>query len=467
MNKRSLLTSFFHHYSNKCLLLLPIFVLSACAEHQAYTPEPLAQTAAATYQSRDLSVPALHAWLVEHDVQTPNWPRKTWNINSLASAGEFFSSALAIAAANVAVAESAEITAAQKLNPNLELSSEYHSEKDSGQSPWSLGAMFSWVYEQPEKRQTRVDYAQAITAVATLKSAEIKWQIRDKVADSYLNVLVAMQQQAMLQEESTVLQAALNILERSLALGQISDFELSTTRLALQQSQLAQNTQEVAQLKARTQLAVAVGLQADGLQSIVLDTADFTQLPNLAAADLALENLQKQALISRPDIRRILAKYAVAEADVHREIAKQHPDLTLSPGFIFDQNDNIWALARKFVLPINDVYAGPISEAEARRALKAQEVLALQTRVLQQVHQARIIYQTQFTALHEVDNMITTLKTQHGKLQRQYELGAIDNLSLIHSQLELLTIQRSRYDLEVLAWQAFAGLEDAMMSTLN
>ena len=455
--------------NNRFFLTFLLLLLSACAPtYHEYSPAPLNTTQATkNYETQDINAPALNAWLKEQGQPADEWPKPIWDIENLVLAGEFFSTALQVESAKVAVAQASEITADQKLNPEIAISSEYHSDRDSGISPWTLGAIFSWVYEDPKKHQTRVTYAQAVTEMTKLTAAEVKWQIRDNIIDSYLDVLMAIHQRNMLVEETSILQSALNILERSLSLGQISEFEVSSTRLALQQSHLAISEIERVQTAARTQLALAVGLPANAMLNTSLDSRFIAQLPNIDTDKLALNNLQAHAVIERPDIQRALAEYVVAEADLHREVAKQYPDLTFSPGFIFDQSDNIWALANSFILPINDVYSGPIGEAEARRTLKAQEVLALQSSILQQIHQARIMYQSALKSLKNSDNLLDAVATQQATLQRQYDLGFTDSLKLIWHQREVLVMQRSRYLLEVTAWREFARLEDATMTRLN
>ncbi len=448
-----------------CYLLL----LSACAPtYQTYKAAPLdTQEATTTYHTRTIDAAALKNGLQKQGFATPTWPKSTWDLESLVAVGEFYSLDLQIESAKVSVAEAAEITAGQKLNPEINLSSEHHSEHDGGISPWTLGVLFSWVYQDPKKHQTRVAYAQAVTEMTKLNVAQVKWQIRDRIVDSYLNTLVAIHQRQFITDEITLLESALTILERSFSLGQISEFEVSSTRLALQQANLSLNNIEQAQTEARTQLALAVGLPADALLTVHLDEHSFSQLPDINVANLSLDYLQAHAVKERPDLKKALAEYWVAEADLHKEIAKQSPDFTFSPGFIFDQNDNIWALASNFILPINDVYSGPIAEAKARRALKGKEILALQTSLLQHVHQAHIMYKSALKSLAYSDTLLDTATEQQKSLQRQYKLGFTDSLKLIWQQRESLYIQRARYLLEVSAWREFARLEDAAMTRLN
>ncbi len=445
-----------------------LLLLSSCAEYQTYEESPIdVEQTTRDYRSRDLHSPEVKSWLDESDQDVSVWPKSRWDLESLVLVGQFFSKDLDVAKAKVKVAEAGEITAGQKLNPEIELSTEHHSDQFDGVSPWTFGSIFSWVYQRPEKRQTRIDHAKAVTEVARLKEFEIRWQIRDRIMDNYLDTMAAIRKKEMLLVEKETMQEALDLLERSLELGQVSDFEINSTRLEMQRLMLSLSEVDADQIRARTRLALATGLAADGLGNTDLDDQYFMQLPDLDSIDLELDLLQVRALVERPDVLGILSEYVVAEADLHREIENQYPDFKLSPGFIFDQDDNIWTLAGAWALPINAINEGPIAEAEARRELKAQEFLAFQKEVLGQVHETRIRYRSALDTLQEADALISVLEDRDVKIQKQYDHGYTDRLTIIRSQLEILAAQRSRYLLELNAWREFAGMEDAAMRTLS
>ena len=443
-------------------------LLSSCAEYQSYEPSPIdVEQTTRDYRSQDLDSPEVKSWLDESYQDVSVWPKSRWDLESLVLVGQLFSKDLDVAKAKVNVAEAREITAGQKLNPEIELSTEHHSDQFDGVSPWTFGSIFSWVYQKPEKRQTSIDHAKAVTEVSRLKEFEIRWQIRDRIMDNYLDTMAAIRRKEMLLVEKDTVQEALNLLERSLELGQVSDFEINSTRLEMQRLMLSLSEVDADQIRARTRLALATGLAADGLDAVVLDDQYFRQLPDLGSIDLELDLLQVRALVERPDVLGVLSEYVVAEADLHREIENQYPDFKLSPGFIFDQDDNIWALAGAWALPINAINEGPIAEAEARRELKAQEFLAFQKEVLGQVHETRIRYRSALDTLQEADALIRDLEDRDQKIQKQYDHGYTDRLSVIRSQLEILTARRSRFLLELNAWREFAGMEDASMRTLS
>ncbi len=64
-----------------------------------------------------------------------------------------------------------------------------------------------------------------------------------------------------------------------------------------------------------------------------------------------------------------LAEYAAAEAEWRLEIAKQHPDLHLNPGYEPDQTDNKWSPGFSVELPVLNQSGGPIAEAGTAASL--------------------------------------------------------------------------------------------------
>ena len=98
------------------------------------------------------------------------------------------------------------------------------------------------------------------------------------------------------------------------------------------------------------------------VRNMSLDFAAFRQTP-APPNDSAV---QHSALLNRLDVRAKLFDYAAADAAVKLEIARQYPSVTLSPGYLWDQGDNIWSLVATVLVPA----AGnkpAIQAAQARR----------------------------------------------------------------------------------------------------
>ena len=113
---------------------------------------------------------------------------------------------------------------------------------------------------------------------------------------------------------------------------------------------------------------------------------DLARIPE--ADDLTSAEARRAALQSRTDILAALAEYAASESALQLEIAKQYPDIHLSPGYQFDQGDNKWHLGLSAELPVLNRNQGPIAEAEARRAESAARFEALQAKVIAEIDRA-------------------------------------------------------------------------------
>src|SRR5206468_88698 len=99
---------------------------------------------------------------------------------------------------------------------------------------------------------------------------------------------------------------------------------------------------------------------------------------------------QRIGLINRLDVRRGLADYAAAEAELRLEIAKQYPDVHIGPGYQFDQGQNKYAIGVTVELPVFNQNKGPIAEALAHRRQAAAEFVRVQAQAIGQIELALI-----------------------------------------------------------------------------
>ena len=89
--------------------------------------------------------------------------------------------------------------------------------------------------------------------------------------------------------------------------------------------------------------------------------------------------LRRRALTGRGDVQSSLAQYAATQAALQLAIANQYPNLTLSPGYSYDQGNNKFGFASPGLeLPIFNQHQGPIAQAVAHRKQAAASFTALQ-----------------------------------------------------------------------------------------
>src|SRR5262249_42518886 len=140
----------------------------------------------------------------------------------------------------------------------------------------------------------------------------------------------------------------------------------------------------------RTRIAQAIGVPLAALEGIEF-SSPFQPPPESLEANS--REWAREALQGRADVLAALAEYSAAESALRLELAKQYPNVHLSPGLVWDQGERKWQLCLTVYLPLPNRKEGPIAEADARRAQAGARLLELQSRVLGQIEQALALLQ--------------------------------------------------------------------------
>ncbi len=415
--------------------------------------------------SRNLDDIRLNNHLLGYGYPVKQWPLPEWDLDALTLAAYYFHPELQVAIAEFRKAMIHAEMVTRRINPGVEIPLEYHSDTRGGKSPWTIGLLFDFILERPAKRQARYEQADAEVNVTRININTVAWNIYSGLRRQYFNYQSVLKTQEQLQAQEKITEEVLKLLARRLELGQASEFEMSSMQLDMQRARLALTNHKVAVVDAKHALAGSLGLPVAALEDMNFLFTD----PDRPAAisGLGRDELQSVALTQRLDIQQALAQYSVHEAALRLEIEKQYPDLNLSPGFIFDQTDKIWALGTAWLLPLfyprNE---GPIKEALAVRESKQAEFLALQARVINEVAMAEGRLQAQKSALHEAEQLLEETRERYRQMQRQYDLGYADHLQLNRSLLEVAAVEQAVSELWFSVIKSAGQLEDAIQYPL-
>lgn len=447
-------------------VLLLTALLSGCAATQEYQPAPLdVDQAFSQYQARDLDDPALAAFLREHGYEPSGWPMRAWDSDALTLAALYFNPDLKVAEAEWQLQQAGEITAAQRINPMLNLPFEWHSDTSDGDSPWLLGLVVDLVLERPGKREARIDRARLQTAAARIEIEQVAWQIRSRVHRALAELAVAKALHGALQQRLAIHDSILGLLQRREELGQVASFEYSASRLAVQRLRLEISSQQTRIEAARSQLAAAVGLPVTALDGIEIELPRDETLPQAEA--IPAVDMQGLALKHRYDVRRALADYAAQEAALRLEIEKQYPDITLSPGFVFDQGDNIWQLGAAWILPLFHRHEGQIAEAMAKRQVLQQRFMSLQASIINRLQQARTDYLGKLATYQEARTLLKDAQAYREQIQEQLEAGYADRLQFLRARQAVVEAGQAVSESRTALLQAYVVLEDVLQYPLE
>jgi outer membrane protein TolC len=229
------------------------------------------------------------------------------------------------------------------------------------------------------KRGHRIQAARTLDQAARFDLADSAWRVRSGVRLALLNYLFASRSLDLLRSEEQIRGDQVNILERRFSVGEIPRPEVDLARIELSKTHLAINSAEGRLAESRAALAASIGIPVAGLQGLDFKWPDLDSPPS--AESLLPAEIQRDAVLNRLDVRRALAQYGAAEADLQLEISKQYPDLQIGPGYTYEERNSFFVIGFSTTLPLFNRNQGPIAQAEARRKEAGASFLEKQAQV--------------------------------------------------------------------------------------
>jgi outer membrane protein TolC len=371
--------------------VLPVLAaaLAACGPYQHYRPAPPSGAPAAVsaaFRARALSDARLAAFVAAHDAPGETPPGDSgWSPRQLALAALYQRAELAEARAVLAAAAAAARTAGLRPEPSASASAERASRADEGKSsPWTASLTAGVTLETGGKRAARVARARAATLGARLRLDAAGWEAAQGAARSAVALAGAERELRDADAEAAALRSVLELLRARYAEGRITLADLALAETAVRSATVAAVQARRARTDARLALARALAVPLGEVARLVVRVeGDAHPAPGCGVLDtLGAAALQTLALQRRFDLGAALADYAVTEADVRAEVARQYPDLTLGPGIAWDEGVLRWALAAGTPAIPRARNRGPIAEALARRAAQGARVRVVQDSTL-------------------------------------------------------------------------------------
>jgi outer membrane protein TolC len=439
--------------------LAGILSLAGCAAQRYQAAPIVASDTASRLESRNLTDTGLQSF-EEKNLGHPMspWPPKSWDLQTLSLAALYFNPALDSARARIAGSEAALITAGARPNPTLSIA-------PGIPTPYLLTLDFSIPIETAGKRGHRIQVARSLDQATRFDLADSAWTVRTGVRAALLNYIIASQNLELFRSEENVRQDQVNILEQIFSAGEIPRQNVDLARIELSKTHLAISTTEGQVGEAKAALAAAIGIPVAGLREAQLSWPGMDNPPN--EGSLSPEEVQRDAVVNRLDIRRALAQYAAAEAGLQLEIAKQHPDINIGPGYTYEETHSFFTLGASTIVPLFNRNQGPIAEAEARRQESAAAFLERQAQVIAKSERALAVYSAALKELSEAESLRKLQENQLQITQQAIRSGTDIRLSLDGVEIQVSLLARARLDALVRAQRALGELEDAVQKPLD
>jgi outer membrane protein TolC len=432
--------------------------LTGCAM-QRYTPAPIAPgTTASRFESRTLADAGLRSF-EEKNIGHPlsPWPPERWDLQTLSLAALYFSPALELPRARMATARAGITTAGARPNPTFDL-------VPGIPTPYLLTQDILLMIETAGKRKRRLQVARSLDEAAQLDLAESAWTVVIGVRQALLNYLVAARGAELLRSEENVREDQVAILGKILAAGEITRLNVDPARIDLSKTQVGIRTAEGQLADAKAALAVAIGVPLAALDGVTFSWPEMDAPP--APESLSVDQVRRDAVVNRLDIRRSLAQYAAAEGNLRSEIAKQYPNFNIGPGYTFEERHSFFTVGFSTSLPIFNRNEGPIAEAEGRRREAAAAFLQTQAQVIEKSERAFAAYTAGLKEVSAAQSLYELQQSQLQAVQRTIRAGADYRLSLDAVEIQLSVLARARLDALARAQAALGNLEDAVQRPL-
>lgn len=445
------------------LMPLAFALMTTGCALQTFEPRPLDPARSqAELIARSPDDPRLRDVLARRGIDVSRWPLPQWDLAALTLLAYEFNADLAAASADRAIIDAERVSARAGRNPGVDFTTEHHSARGNSGSPWTFGLALDLPLTGASRRTARGAQADANAREALWQLAQRAWQVRSEVRDAYAKWHFSRLTTTALEAELALRKSEIALLDKRLAVGAVGTLEPARARQreAETTQQLQASTQ--AMQRARSALARAVGLAPEALDHLALAAP-----ANLGAQNLRAEMLQRAALHERLDVRAALERYAAREAALQIEIARQIPELSIKPGYAWDQGDNRWSLGLSMLLPLFDRNAGPIAQAHAQREAEATRFIALQSRAIAELHAAQ---QAAAAARANLDTtrLIEARETELAqRVERRFAAGDADRLEQLGAQIARDTARRRVIEAQGADWQALGALEDAVQRPLD
>ena len=435
--------------------------LCACAP-VPYQARPIdADASARAFGERSESAPGL-AQFAAGAGYAGSWPPAQWRLDELSLAAIYFSPEVKVARGQAAVARAELNTAEQRPPFGVQPVVEHHSNGLEPSQPWSVGVALELPWTTAGRREARTERASRLDEAAQLDVAQAVWRARAKVRDSLIDLLEARRRLAALEERRAARAQMRALVLRRVELGAMSSRDLGQEDLALGEAEAGASFERARMRDAQSRLAQALALPQDTVERIAVADDPF------ASADAVTDPAQARALAlrNRLDVRRRLLEFAAADADVKLAVASQYPELSLSPGYLWDQGDNVWILAANIILPTGPRAQALVREAQARRELAARVFEAQQATAIGESGQAFTRAQSARAVSEAAARKSELARAQLARVEKLFAAGGADRMDLTAARLSALAAQDTEREAAIARLRAIAALEDALQRPL-
>jgi cobalt-zinc-cadmium efflux system outer membrane protein len=262
------------------------------------------------------------------------------------------------------------------------------------------------VFERGDKRDRRVDQATLAKSVAELQLLNTTRSLVLDVESAFTDVQLAKLNLALARDNLTAFNNVVTINTERVRTGDLSQVELSRSRLAALQFQNDVRQQENKLQVARTHLSTLIGRGPNG------STLEVAGDLRKDAQPANYEALRAMALEARPDLRAARADQTRSVSDLKLQLANGKIDYTVSGEYHRMQGESIransYGVYFSAPLPIFNRNQGEIARAQVQQQQLETRTRALETDVASEVANAYAEYEAAREIVDTIEGQMLT-----------------------------------------------------------
>lgn len=444
-----------------------ISLMSACSLPLPYvTQTSPKESARTTFVARRLDGQALKQF-VESTGRVLPAEQQAWDFETLALVAQFYSPDMAVSEARW---REAIATSGLALNPKaiqLDFLSEHHSITESSRpSPWSWGIGFEFVLPDADRRAAKIQLGTDQVALARLDVASSSWQARSLLRRHWIEYFAAQEREGLSTELLEISRKYAAQIQHRVEAGLQGQGDL---RIAQDIQKWAEHEQADAHrkfLNQQAQLRSSLHLPPDTLQIPVLLPMSWEALYK-KIADLPKDQLQEMALNNRLDLKTAEARYAIADAKLRLEVAQQYPEISLKPGYEWDQGDHRLKLGFGLSIVLPAAHQAAIDAASAERDTQGKVLLARQEEILQELSRACLEWIAARERIQELKSNQHAMERARDQIQLGIRLGEVDPLMGFEAEQKVINAKTQTLEAEMALQKTTAQLEDVLQQPIT
>ena len=280
--------------------------------------------------------------------------------------------------------------------------------------------------------------------MALLDKELIHWKLRASLIESLTEYINNQNLIQILKNKIRLQQSIVFMVQKRLNFGLVSKIDLAREKIKFNSIKKELMKHQNLQLNITKNMATLVGFSLEQFNLLAIDikkTKDkLTSSLSKYFANIDQTKMHSIALLNRIDLRQKLAHYAIAEANLKLEIAKQYPDMTFTPAYIYDFGYNVWGLGIQTLLKTPERNKAYINRATIFRELEASKVENFELEVNNQVEELSLSIQKNKEHELAVKQSLVSKNMLINQLQERFDQGQIDRMELEKEMFALLDI---------------------------